>query len=60
VYYNFTAQSTGLVFLCVAPAAALAFTIHVIYLKYRVFPRLTNGTFGELVGLFIYGKQNLP
>lgn len=71
VYYGFTAQSTGLVFLCVAPAAFLAFTIHVIYLKYRVFPRMTNGTFGELenhlipgmvaspfipIGLFIYGK----
>lgn len=75
VYYGFSAQSTGLIFLCVAPAGFLAFTIHVIYLKYRVFPRLTNGTFGELenhlipgmlaspfipVGLFIYGKSPSP
>jgi DHA1 family multidrug resistance protein-like MFS transporter len=74
VYYGFTAQSTGLVFLCVAPAAFLAFTIHVIYLKYRVFPRMMNGTFGELenhlipgmfaspfvpAGLFLYGKHKL-
>jgi DHA1 family multidrug resistance protein-like MFS transporter len=75
VYYGFSAQSTGLIFLCVAPAGFLAFTIHVIYLKYRVFPRLTNGTFGELenhlipgmlaspfipIGLFIYGKSPSP
>jgi DHA1 family multidrug resistance protein-like MFS transporter len=75
VYYGFSAQSTGLVFLCVAPAAILAFTIHVIYLKYRVFPRMTNGTFGELenhllpgllaspfipAGLFLYGKHIHP
>ena len=73
VMYGFTSQSTGLIFLCVAPAAGLAFTIHVIYLKYRVFPRLLNGTFGELenhlipgmvaspfipIGLFIYGKSD--
>jgi DHA1 family multidrug resistance protein-like MFS transporter len=74
VYYGFTAQSTGLIFLCVAPAGFLAFTIHVLYLKYRVFPRLMNGTFGELenhlipdmlaspfipAGLFLYGKHTL-
>jgi DHA1 family multidrug resistance protein-like MFS transporter len=72
VYYGFSAQSTGLIFLCVAPAGILAFTVHVLYLKYRVFPRLTNGTFGELenhlipgmlaspfipAGLFLYGKH---
>jgi DHA1 family multidrug resistance protein-like MFS transporter len=71
VYYGFSAQSTGLIFLCVAPAGLLAFTIHVLYLKYRVFPRLTDGNFGELenhlipgmlaspfipAGLFLYGK----
>jgi len=70
VMYGFSAESTGLIFLAVAPAGVLAFTIHVIYLKYRVFPRLTNGTFGELenhlipgmvaspfipIGLFLYG-----
>jgi MFS transporter, DHA1 family, multidrug resistance protein len=73
VYYGFSAQSTGLIFLCVAPAGILAFTVHVIYLKYRVFPRLMNGTFGELenhlipgmlaspfipAGLFLYGKYS--
>jgi DHA1 family multidrug resistance protein-like MFS transporter len=72
VMYGFSAESTGLIFLCVGPAALLAFTIHVIYLKFRVFPRLNNGTFGEVenhllagmvasplipVGLFIYGKS---
>jgi DHA1 family multidrug resistance protein-like MFS transporter len=70
VMYGFTSQSTALIFLCVAPAAVLGFTIHVIYLKYRVFPRLMAGTFGELenhlipgmvasplipIGLFLYG-----
>jgi DHA1 family multidrug resistance protein-like MFS transporter len=72
--YHFSAQSTALVFLCVAPTAVLAFIIHVTYLKYRVFPGLTSGTFGELenhlipgmvasafipAGLFIYGKSIL-
>jgi DHA1 family multidrug resistance protein-like MFS transporter len=71
VMYNFSAESTGLVFLVVAPAGLIAFTVHCIYLKYRVFPRLMNGTFGELenhllpglfaspiifVGLFLFGK----
>lgn len=70
VMYGFNAQSTSLIFLCVAPAGLLGFTGHVLYLKFRVFPRLMNGTFGELenhlisgmiaapiipAGLFIYG-----
>lgn len=73
VMYNFSAESTGLVFLVVAPAGLLAFTIHCIYLKYRVFPKMMNGTFGELenhllpglfaspiicVGLFLFGESS--
>ncbi|OAL06082.1 MFS general substrate transporter [Phaeosphaeriaceae sp. SRC1lsM3a] len=75
VMYGFNAESTGLIFLCVAPAGLLAFTIHVIYLKYRVFPRMMNGTFGELenhlipgmlaspfipIGLFLYAWTSRP
>lgn len=75
VMYGFSGESTGLVFLVVAPAGLLAFTIHCVYLKYRVFPRLMNGTFGELenhllpglfaspiicIGLFLFGESNYP
>jgi DHA1 family multidrug resistance protein-like MFS transporter len=71
--YHFTAESTSLVFLVVAPAGLIAFAVHCFYLKQYVFPRLTNGTFGELenhllpglvaspiivVGLFIFGKHS--
>jgi DHA1 family multidrug resistance protein-like MFS transporter len=74
VMYDFSAQSTGLVFLVVAPAGLLGFTVHCIYLKYQVFPRLMNGTFGELenhllpglvaspiifIGLFLFGKLSV-
>lgn len=74
VYYGFSGQSTGLIFLSVGPAGLLAFIIQCIYLKYRVMPRLTNGTFGELenhlipgmlaslfipVGLFLYGTYSI-
>ena len=72
VMYGFTAESTGLVFLVVAPAGLLAFTAHCIYLKIYCFPKMMNGTFGELenhllpglaasplicVGLFMFGKS---
>ncbi|KAE8831735.1 hypothetical protein HRS9139_05977 [Pyrenophora teres f. teres] len=75
VYYGFNAESTGLIFLAILPACMLAFTMHVIYLKYRVFPRLMDGTFGELenhlwpgmvaspgiaVGLFIFAWASRP
>src|SRR5690242_21670165 len=75
VMYNFSAESTGLVFLVVAPAGLLGFTVHCIYLKYRCFPRMQNGTFGELenhllpglfasplicIGLFIFGEPPPP
>lgn len=75
VMYGFSAESTGLVFLVVAPAGLLAFTVHCIYLKVYCFPRMMGGTFGELenhllpglaasplicAGLFIFGKSNLP
>ena len=71
VMYNFSGESTSLVFLVVAPAGLIAFTVHCIYLKYRCFPRMMNGTFGELenhllpglfaspvicIGLFLFGK----
>ena len=71
VYYDFTPETTGLVFLCTLPAGFLAFGAHAIYMKKRDFPRLENGTFGELenflvpgmvtcwiipVGLFLYGS----
>ena len=75
VYYGFNAESTGLIFLCILPACLSAFAAHVLYLKYRVFPRLMNGTFGELenhlwpgmvaspviaVGLFIFAWASRP
>ncbi|KAH7079142.1 multidrug resistance protein-like protein [Paraphoma chrysanthemicola] len=60
VMYGFSAESTGLIFLCVAPAALLAFTVHVIYLKFRVFPRLNNGTFGEVENHLIAGMVASP
>lgn len=71
--YGFSAQSTGLVFLAVAPSGLLAFVVHSIYLRFRCFPRLMNGTFGELenhllpgliasplicIGLFMFGKYH--
>jgi DHA1 family multidrug resistance protein-like MFS transporter len=71
--YHFSAESTGLVFLVVAPAGLIAFFAHCYYLKKHVFPRLTNGTFGELenhlwpglvaspiivVGLYMFGKHS--
>jgi DHA1 family multidrug resistance protein-like MFS transporter len=73
--YHFTAESTSLVFLVVAPAGLIAFAVHCFYLKQYVFPRLTNGTFGELenhllpglvaspiivIGLFIFAWASRP
>src|SRR5690349_8940384 len=58
--YNFSPESTGLIFLVILPACLLAFTIHAIYLKYRVFPRLTDGTFGELENHLLPGLFASP
>ncbi|KAF1964708.1 MFS general substrate transporter [Bimuria novae-zelandiae CBS 107.79] len=67
--FGFSATSTGLVFLAVLPAGTIAFVIQYVYLKYRVFPALFSGSFGEVenhllpgvlasplmpIGLFIY------
>ncbi|KAJ4374243.1 hypothetical protein N0V83_002984 [Neocucurbitaria cava] len=60
VMYHFNAESTSLIFLAIAPACVLAFTTHVLYLKYRVFPRLTNGTFGELENHLLPGLVASP
>ncbi|KAF1838776.1 MFS general substrate transporter [Decorospora gaudefroyi] len=58
--YNFNAESTSLIFLAILPACVLAFSIHVLYLKYRVFPRLTNGTFGDLENHLLPGMVASP
>ncbi|KAH7402730.1 major facilitator superfamily domain-containing protein [Pyrenochaeta sp. MPI-SDFR-AT-0127] len=60
VDYNFSAESTGLIFLAILPACTLAFIIQVLYLKYRVFPRLSDGTFGELENHLIPGMVASP
>jgi DHA1 family multidrug resistance protein-like MFS transporter len=60
VMYNFSAESTGLVFLVVAPAGLLGFTVHCIYLKYRCFPKMMNGTFGELENHLLPGLFASP
>jgi DHA1 family multidrug resistance protein-like MFS transporter len=75
VYYGFNASSTGLIFLAVVPACLIGFTAQCLYLKYRVIPRVNDGTFGELenhlitgvvasplipIGLFIYAWTARP
>ncbi|KAH9868711.1 hypothetical protein J1614_007783 [Plenodomus biglobosus] len=60
VYYNFSAESTGLIFLVILPSCILAFTTHVLYLKYRVFPRLTDGSFGEVENHLLPGMMASP
>ncbi|KAF2241832.1 MFS general substrate transporter [Trematosphaeria pertusa] len=75
VYYGFSGNSTGLIFLAVLPAGLIAFIGQVLYLKYRVLPLLTSGKFGELenhlipgllasplipIGLFIYAWTSRP
>ncbi|KAF2437492.1 multidrug resistance protein-like protein [Karstenula rhodostoma CBS 690.94] len=60
VIYGFSAESTALVFLVVAPAGLLAFTAHCIYLKYRSFPRMMAGTFGELENHLLPGLFASP
>lgn len=60
VMYGFSAESTGLVFLVVAPAGLIAFTLHCIYLKYRCFPRMMNGTFGDLENHLLPGLFASP
>ena len=67
--FGFSSTSTGLIFLAVLPAGTIAFIIQYFYLKYRVFPAIFSGKFGELenhllpgvvasplmpIGLFIY------
>jgi len=60
VYYGFNAESTSLIFLGILPACLVAFTVHVLYLKFRVFPRLMNGTFGELENHLLPGMVASP
>ncbi|KAF2857007.1 multidrug resistance protein-like protein [Plenodomus tracheiphilus IPT5] len=60
VYYNFTAESTGLIFLAIVPACVVAFSIHVLYLKFRVFPRLMNGSFGDVENHLLPGMVASP
>jgi DHA1 family multidrug resistance protein-like MFS transporter len=60
VYYGFNAESTSLIFLSILPACILAFIIHVLYLRYRVFPQLMNGTFGEIENHLIPGMVASP
>ncbi|KAF1841616.1 MFS general substrate transporter [Cucurbitaria berberidis CBS 394.84] len=60
VFYHFSAESTGLIFLAIVPACFLGFAIQAVYLKFRVFPRLTDGTFGELENHLIPGMVASP
>lgn len=60
VYYGFSSTSTGLIFLAVLPAGAIAFICQCLYLKYRVFPQLMSGTFGELENHLIAGVLASP
>ena len=60
VMYNFSGESTSLVFLVVAPAGLIAFTVHCIYLKYRCFPRMMDGSFGELENHLLPGLFASP
>lgn len=70
VDYDFTPETTALVYLGAVPAVFLAVGLHSIYIK-RVLPGLQNGSFGDLenhlilgmifswlipVGLFLYGQ----
>lgn len=70
VYYGFTPETTGIVFLCTLSGGLLAFAVYAVYMKKRDSARLENGTFGELenfllpgmvtcwiipIGLFLYG-----
>ena len=69
VYYDFSAESTGLVFLSAVPGISIALLFHFVYLK-LVLPKMRDGSFGDLennlvlgmvfswlipVGLFLYG-----
>ncbi|KAH8723908.1 major facilitator superfamily domain-containing protein [Phaeosphaeriaceae sp. PMI808] len=58
--YRFSAQSTALIFLCVAPAAILAFGLHCLFLKFRMFKSLSNGTFGEVENYLLPGVLASP
>jgi MFS transporter, DHA1 family, multidrug resistance protein len=75
VYYNFPAENTALIFLAVIVGALIGFGAHVTYMTKRVFPKLMNGTFGELenhllvgivagpfisIGLFIFAWCSRP
>ncbi|KAL6712303.1 hypothetical protein ACN47E_000180 [Coniothyrium glycines] len=60
VMYDFNAESTGLIFLAICPACILAFTVQVLYLKYRASPRLAAGTFGDLENHLLPGVVASP
>ena len=60
VMYGFTPESTSLIFLSILPACILAFTLHTLYLHYRVFPRLTNSTFGPIENHLLPGLVASP
>jgi MFS transporter, DHA1 family, multidrug resistance protein len=75
VFYNFPATNTALIFLAVIVGALIGFAAHVTYMTKRVFPKLMNGTFGELenhliggmvagpfisIGLFIFAWTSRP
>jgi DHA1 family multidrug resistance protein-like MFS transporter len=69
-YYDFSPESTGLIFLSAVPGISLAVGMHFLYLK-LVLPKMRDGSFGELennlvlgmvfswlipAGLFLYGN----
>ncbi|PVI06532.1 MFS general substrate transporter [Periconia macrospinosa] len=60
VYYNFSATSVGLIFLAALPPCILGFVMQCLFLKYKVMPGLTNGTFGELENFLIPGVLASP
>lgn len=58
--YSFTPESTSLIFLALVPACILAFTTHILYLRYRAFPRLMTNTFGDLENHLLPGVFASP
>lgn len=55
VYYDFPATNTALIFLSVIVGALVGFCAHVTYMAKRVFPKLMDGTFGELENHLLVG-----
>lgn len=60
VYYNFPATNTALIFLAVILGAVIGFGAHVTFMIKRAFPKLMNGTFGELENHLISGIVSGP